>query len=98
MSKHTLGPWVSHKYPSTGGGNAFVIQAGALRGITVASLSPGHTTDRVEETAEANARLIAAAPELLEALKGVLTQHHSPDSTEPEIVRAFAAIAKAVQP
>ncbi len=43
---------------------------------------------------EANARLIAAAPELLEALRG-LVSIYSTDSTEAEVIDARAAIAKA---
>lgn len=68
MSKHTPGPWNAHKYTRIGGGYGFAIQAGASHGISIAGISPGTTTDRVEAVAEANARLIAAAPEMLSRL------------------------------
>jgi histidinol-phosphate/aromatic aminotransferase/cobyric acid decarboxylase-like protein len=45
---------------------------------------------------KANARLIAAAPELLEALRGMLSNSHS--YTNPRIEAARAAIAKATNP
>ena len=72
---HTSGPWVSHKYP-TKGGYGFVIQAGNSRGISVANLVPGSTTDRIEPIAEANARLIASAPNLLSALARIESAAH----------------------
>lgn len=71
--KHTPGPWVSHKAPSVRGGHGFVIQNAAHRGIMVASLFPGSSTDRIESVAEANARLIAEAPAMLEALRDVVS-------------------------
>lgn len=69
-NKHTPGPWYMDPEEVTGGfrivpkigdrGLAVAIQRDAAPAI------PGSGIDR--ETAEANARLIAAAPELLEAL------------------------------
>lgn len=58
MTKHTPGPWVAEP----GGGRGAWIM-GANREWT--ALACGDT----DESANANARLIAAAPELLEALK-----------------------------
>ena len=60
MSKHTPGPWGQDKWGSlqTEGGQDVL-----LRGIT--TISAG-SDERIAE-AEANTRLIAAAPELLEA-------------------------------
>lgn len=58
MSKHTPGPWKQHLVDET-----LIV---ASDRTTVASTSIDY--DKAE-TAEANARLIAAAPELLEALK-----------------------------
>ncbi len=60
----TPGPWIAHKVPSIAGGFGFVIQAGMSRGITIATLFPGSSTDRIERIACANAALIAAAPDL----------------------------------
>ncbi len=61
MSKHTPGPWCQDKWGSlmTEGGQDVL-----LRGIT--TISAG-SDERIAE-AEANTRLISAAPELLEAL------------------------------
>jgi hypothetical protein len=48
-------------------------------------------------TADANARLIAAAPELLEALKGMMewARRVKGSNPGPEVFEASAAIAKA---
>lgn len=52
-----------------------------------------------QEEAEANARLIAMAPTLLEALKALVAWHDSPrqqaNSVEARLILARAAIAKA---
>jgi len=58
--KHTPGPWVVDKGPSTRGGNGFTVRAG---GAIICTAFPGASTDRIEPVAELNARLIAAAPE-----------------------------------
>lgn len=71
--KHTPGPWISHKAPIVGGKYGFVIQHKQHRGISIATLFPGISTDRIEEIAEANARLIAEAPAMLEALRRVMS-------------------------
>ena len=68
MTQHTLGPWRLHKYPVVNGGSGFQITSKELHGITIANLSPGTTSDRIESICEANAHLIAAAPELLDSL------------------------------
>lgn len=54
---------------------------------------------RTEEEQEANARLIAAAPELLEALRALLQEMETPRSRKASDAwdAARAAIAKAVQ-
>ena len=74
---HTPGPWTPHRYPQIGGGYGWTIQAGASRGISVANLAPGLTSDRIEPICEANARLIAAAPEMLQSLKEAIDLDHS---------------------
>jgi len=105
-AKHTPGLWEIQGGislvgdPMSRGGQhalycATVKQENYVGGVCSIQSADHCETGITREAAEANARLIAAAPELLDALKGVLTQHHSPDSKEPEIVRAYAAIAKA---
>lgn len=57
MSKHTQGPWHIARF------EASTVDIRDARGVTVAEVGDTSMED------EANARLIAAAPELLEALK-----------------------------
>lgn len=78
-SVHTPGPWASKKI-FTG---SYHIQAGEQ---VVAHAG-------YEDRAEANARLIAAAPDLLAALQGLLDGFS--DYVGPNINAARAAIAKA---
>jgi hypothetical protein len=104
MSKHTPGPWVvSHGYD----GSISVDTVDYVRlnlttacKIVVADICKHEMAEHF--SAEANARLIAAAPELLEALqdvcarllyRGVSTDAGHPDRTALEVARA--AIAKA---
>ncbi len=81
-AKYTPGPWKAGKQLRDG---SFTITAPAA---TVFRCCPFHTSER---NAEANARLIAAAPELLEALQALV--EHGTDS--PGHLAAEAAIRKA---
>jgi len=56
MSKYTPGPWSAKKHTDT-------------KGLTVSAGGNSIASVRLRDEAEANARLIAAAPELLEALR-----------------------------
>lgn len=84
MSKHTPGPWnVGHEDENTG--EIEVISDGRPY---VCLVLPG----AIDEVTPANARLIAAAPELLEALQRLV------DAVDPESTgwgEAVAVIAKA---
>jgi hypothetical protein len=64
MSKHTPGPWKFHKQART------IAIFTASNADTVASVPISQIVDNTRR--EADARLIAAAPELLEALKAAL--------------------------
>lgn len=99
MSKHTPGPWVvdeSHHYGS-------INNAVLTRHIAMVSQYCSVTGDQEENAA--NARLIAAAPELLEALEASNTllriKRHACENPEvcrvPDVhvERNSAAIAKA---
>lgn len=98
MNKHTPGPWVAHQRPSA------PIEYGhhvtTHDGLTVCNVTyqlPVSIDGQVvEATRIANARLIAAAPELLEALKELMV---AADRVSAEPVtwlgKARAAIAKA---
>lgn len=64
MSKHTPGPWKQ----GTRGPNGCPI-IGTEKGLMVCMLAHSANESGQKEQAEANAHLIAAAPELLEALE-----------------------------
>lgn len=88
--KHTKGPWASdntRKYY-----DAWLIRH---NGIAVARMM--QDTTRTKEEHEANARLIAAAPELLEALEDAHAVLLDVPGHEAKVVLAkvYAAIAKA---
>jgi hypothetical protein len=82
--KHTPGPWTLDEPHQV-----WAEAVGEYVAIT-AEIEDFDTVPR--DQAEANARLIAAAPDLLEALK--LAERHCPVNSEAEIL-ARAAIAKA---
>ena len=72
---HTPGPWFAHDFSGVSGGNEVVasdycVSCTTPDHITVAFMGNGLRCAREEW--EANAQLIAAAPELLEALEEVL--------------------------
>lgn len=81
MSKHTPGPWIETKH--TAGWGRCIVSTDSY-GIIVAKIG---FRDRPREERDANARLIAAAPELVEALRdlcmmGILDPHSSDDGGE----------------
>ena len=94
MSKHTPGPWVWRKnYRGLDGpGGAVILDYASYEGMWV--------PDYAGDWAEANARLIAAAPELLAAVEDALAifEFGPDDQTVPApkwVARARTAIAKA---
>ena len=90
--QHTPGPWRSRELGSEGA--RIMPDYGDVRerGKTIADVRGRDTL-----TDFANARLIAAAPELLEACKGMIEWARRAKQANPgmEIARAKAAIAKA---
>jgi len=97
MSKHTPGPWVVHSsYPWIIKQDADVPFCEPDSGLTICN-TMGHSNSGFFPTPEegrANARLIAAAPDLLAQLKrcaNVLAAEGLPLTAAP----ALAAIAKA---
>lgn len=104
MSKHTPGPWVAVGTDPAEGGNWFWIKAQpapVMRGFTKEIGVVNGSQDDPEQ--QANARLIAAAPELLEALRDLLLHAYITDVDPADVdeedrareSRARAAIAKA---
>jgi hypothetical protein len=93
MNKHTPGPWVVYDDSNDGKTNRIEI---AARGKTVAWIYHSVPAEDLP-----NARLIAAAPDLLDALKNIvnLWDHHASAHGDGTIfplhVAARAAIAKA---
>lgn len=89
MKKHTPGPW---KVASTIEGDEYSLNVlgGRYNGLLAQSKLSVHFDS---EEAEANAKLISAAPELLEALEKCIKY----SSKDPQLVRDIAAqaIAKA---
>lgn len=93
--KHTPGPWIFFAdLPSTGPNWHVVTTANKMRVIANVHIDPGSTMDQV------NANLIAAAPDLLEALQkceALLSAVAAGLNREPSAVtlNARAVIAKA---
>ena len=92
--KHTAGPWFTKRE----GFSTVYVEARLRQGVIqeVAACGP---TEAGQDQQEANARLIAAAPELLSALLGLLLAYNDPGNTgsthDDKVDMARAAIAKA---
>lgn len=86
---HTPGPWVFEKLRA---GTILAIQSGEIR---IAEVVKWATVDPIAQSErEANANLLAAAPELLEALEAAMTVL-SDSVGDFDYDKAAAAIAKA---
>jgi len=91
-TKHTPGPWVIDWNVSR------LDIFGSDETALVASLRRSTLSQTIDEAARANARLIAAAPELLDSLSEILDYKGGADSAlhdEYVMDRARAALAKA---
>ena len=86
-TKHTPGPWTTDSKERTDTAR-YIMAAARPFPHTIARID---LVNRAED--EANAALIAAAPEMYEALRDLLAV--KPNSDAPEWVAARAAIAKA---
>ena len=91
MGSHTPGPWHRNippaaRYPT--------VWSGRNKHVAYVKTS----ADLTPEEIEANITLIAAAPDLLEALKGCLPQLELGNCEAEHIKAAHAAIAKAESP
>lgn len=94
MSKHTPGPWDFR-------GSLGPTSNPHLKGPHVVEAANGSQIAILNgwrsDVSEANARLIAAAPELLDALRGLLSLYDTDEGcrSTPEYITASAAIRKA---
>ena len=90
MNKHTPGPWfVDHKSP-------FLVRAGDdIDGRHIAHIGPANYTPRFDVD-EPNAKLIAAAPDLLEALSEIINDGGKFVMTNETHRKARAATARAI--
>lgn len=101
MSKHTHGPWVVRRFPTARGGldcwwvlDSLPDENGQVVANAICTLTMSN------DDAEANARLIAAAPYLLEACKAMqgellMSQYAKLGDFSVALKLAEAAIAKA---
>ena len=86
MSKHTPGPWEARADPNSSLPDDWCIGTGP------------QNIDKVAVCSKCDARLIAAAPELLEALQEMIDAHAIPSTVcneRPTYEKAMKAIAKA---
>ena len=90
MSKHTPGPWTvcEHSWSRTGIYSA----SHPIAALDIYEEATEETQEDWERVMSANAHLIAAAPDLLEALQSVMKMMNSPGEWHQEV---RAAIAKA---
>jgi hypothetical protein len=99
MSRHTPGPWAYSRWDQFGDTRFYVAQAEGAPYTPdysdVATLIAETVSDERVQIQEANARLIAAAPELLEALVDVMFRHVPFSDKSPYAEKARAVIAKA---
>lgn len=89
MSKHTPGPWVITSDPNHEL-YTFISQKDVDK--VIARIT---TADSPSGSNRANAQLIAAAPDMLEALKQMVQEMELSEWDCPAMIRAKAAIAKA---
>lgn len=105
-TKHTPGPWTFSKSDIFGDIRYYIAQADNAKYTPhysdVATLIAETVSTEREAIQEANARLIAAAPELLAALKAMVALDEEEHQRGPgdidickEVQDAYAAIAKA---
>ena len=92
QGKHTPGPWVRDCWDILG--NAKGNGGGTGHVCEVSRPNEGDEKYWEDGEADANARLIAAAPDMLEALQAVVSAYENGGMIEP-IFMARAAIARA---
>lgn len=99
MSKYTPGPWTAHvqKTGPTSWNEGLFVHIASAAGPLIADFDASYAEFPDEPAVRANARLMAAAPELLAALRlAVLQNSHDMLMTGEEIRFCESAIAKAL--
>jgi hypothetical protein len=95
--KHTPGPW---PYQYTGDHKRILIGKGLVEGPGGYEVAEVYSDDCPSEVAEANARLISAAPELLEACQlyrmFVEVMNDGPDDSDKAMAEGFLVRAHAL--
>ena len=96
-AKHTPGPW--HLEEMGYNSSSYYIRGSSESGdrLTIGKGAVAHIPRSTVNPMEANARLIAAAPELLEALAEIVSAADGEgwNQLDPSLSKARAAIAKA---
>ena len=99
MSEHTPGPWYMHDYTELFGDDPMRICVSCDECTELTICYMGNAVYADVKEARSNAHLIAAAPEMLEALKDFYNLHESREDPEwhgsPLEQRASRAINKA---
>lgn len=105
MSKYTPGPWTTHVQKSgpTSWNEGLFVHIASAAGPLIADFDASYAEFPDEAAVRANVRLMATAPELLEALILLVRTHEEPAETLLQEAReqrwleqAQAAIAKAL--
>lgn len=98
-NSHTPGPWECFHAKNEHGEETMGIRGGTCFIATMDTTAIGDGPYRMPESGEANARLIAAAPELLDAAELTLARHDGPCAmSEDDWDELRAAITKAKEP
>lgn len=99
MSKHTPGPWYHDFASGMKNGNAALIEYFVRRYGDSVSIAADIVDPDTCNPSEANARLIAAAPDLLEAAVDLVSRDFGyegwDDACEQAALKLCAAVAKA---
>lgn len=90
-TKHTPGPW---SYRETGSSDTYAIECNLSH---MKHLSTEERVARVETLNEANARLIAAGPDMLEALEFVERILNSRSGQDMGLSQAFEIVQAAIR-
>lgn len=91
MGDWTPGPWVYVMDPN---GRHIILPEGVVNAAPMAQVFT-RVLDRNSYPVEANARLIAAAPELLETCKTIIRSYENADAMPEALDMAYAAVNKA---